>query len=128
MREPIKKQLIQLVVLEAEATYNTENVTTDVNYDNVIGYRLYLSQLAAERKSTCQLKIDGWELEPEKYPVEGLICGTEVSPNERYKKVPFPIKAQGSVVRLTYTDGGAVTPPYTVTLALILSQDETAYK
>ena len=127
MKEPKKKQLIRLIIPSAGAEVETINVTTDAHYKHVLGYRLYLNQATAERKSTCALKIDGFEIEPEKYPVEGMICGTEVSPNERYKKMPFPVSGEGVIVNFSYKDGGALSPslyPYTVVLALDLSNEE----
>lgn len=128
LREVIKKQLIQLSVGGESNTISTSNAATDENYDEVIGYRLYLSQAGAERKSTCQLKIDGLEIEPERYPVEGLICSTNVSPNDRYKKIPFPVKAKGSLVNFSYTDGGTLSSyPYTVILVLILKINEAGH-
>lgn len=125
-REVIKKQLIQLQVEKDGDTVSTTSVTTDENYDEVIGYRLYLSAINAERKSVCQLKIDGLEIEPERYPAEGLMCTTSVSPNDRYKNVPFPVKAKGSLVNFSYTDGSASTVPYKVMLVLILKINHEA--
>lgn len=121
MKEPTKKQLIRLKVTSAGESVETQNVTTDEYYTNVESYNMFVPTPNGEQKSTMYLSIDGYEIEPEKYPVEGCIASTSVAPDKRMKSVPFPIKAKGSQVVLKYTDGGnARTYPHTVVLCLKL--------
>ncbi|MCE9539046.1 MAG: hypothetical protein K8R85_07500, partial [Bacteroidetes bacterium] len=120
-------QIASLIIPGAGASVETVDVTTDINYDNVVGIQTTCTDPEAFKTSTFQnFEIGSLDIYPKGYEAKMLSAGINCPPSERWDK-ELNEKAQGSTVNITYKDGSVpgTVYPYTVNVYLWLKNPET---
>lgn len=123
----IRYQIASLVIPGAGASVNSVDVTTDINYDNVVGIQATCTDPEAFKASTFQkFEIGSLEIYCKGYEAKMLSAGTNCPPSQRWDKEVNEV-AMGSTVDISYTDASVVGTvyPYTVNVYLWLKNPES---
>jgi hypothetical protein len=114
-----KYQLIRVIVPEPSASVRFTG-QTDRSYERVAGVFVAMPEAVKEIGAGLGLKVGGIEVFDDDHDVRLITCGREVSPNDKFFRLPERIEAAGAAFEGRLTDAGNTGEGYPYEARLIL--------